>query len=181
MSRNLGSARDRRGAAGAAKDMKNALQAHSVGLIIRQKEPTNLETPLDQVDSYLTPTELFYIRSHFAAPKLERASYQLRIDGAVRNPFSLSYQQLRGMPSETRVATLECAGNSRVFLIPQVSGAQWELGAVGNAEWTGVPLAALLEHARLEDDACEVVLEGADRGTTAEPPIPPGVISYARS
>jgi DMSO/TMAO reductase YedYZ molybdopterin-dependent catalytic subunit len=44
------------------------------------------------------------------------------------------------MPSETRVAILECAGNSRVFLVPQVEGAQWELGAVGNAQWTGVPL-----------------------------------------
>jgi len=43
------------------------------GLIIRQKEPTNLETPFDQVDSYLTPTELFYIRSHFPAPRLELA------------------------------------------------------------------------------------------------------------
>ncbi|MDB5323453.1 MAG: sulfite oxidase-like oxidoreductase [Phycisphaerales bacterium] len=85
------------------------------------------------------------------------------------------------MPSETHVATLECAGNSRVFLIPQVAGAQWELGAVGNAEWTGVPLSALLERAGLADDACEIVLEGADRGTPAEPPVPPGPISYARS
>src|SRR4051812_2548734 len=161
--------------------MKNALQTNSTGLIIRQKEPTNLETPLDQVDSYLTPTELFYIRSHFLAPKLELASYQLRVDGAVKNPISLSYKQLRDMPSETRVATLECAGNSRVFLIPQVAGAQWELGAVGNAEWTGVPLAALLESAGLEDDACEIVLEGADRGMPTEPPVPPGPISYSRS
>jgi len=112
-------------------------------LIIRQKEPVNLETPFDQVvDSYLTTTELFYIRSHFPAPNLDIASYQLRVDGAVRNPFSLSYSGLREMPSETRIATLECAGNSRVFLIPQADGAQWELGAVGNAEWTGVPLAS---------------------------------------
>jgi DMSO/TMAO reductase YedYZ molybdopterin-dependent catalytic subunit len=150
-------------------------------MIIRQKEPTNLETPLDQVDSYLTPTELFYIRSHFSAPKLELASYQLRVDGAVKNPLSLSYNELREMPSESRVATLECAGNGRVFLVPQVAGAQWELGAVGNAEWTGVPLTALLERAGLEEDACEIVLEGADRGTPPEPPVPPGPISYARS
>src|SRR5438477_432419 len=153
--------------------MAETLQSPSLGLIIRQKEPTNLETPFDQVDSYLTPTGLFYIRSHFPVPKLEIASYQLRIDGAVRNPFSLSYQQLRDMPSETRVATLECAGNSRVFLIPQVAGAQWELGAVGNAEWTGVPLGALLQRAGLEADACEIVLEGADRGMPAAPPAAP--------
>jgi DMSO/TMAO reductase YedYZ molybdopterin-dependent catalytic subunit len=161
--------------------MAKAPQSASVGLIIRQKEPTNLETPFDQVGSYLTPTELFYIRSHFPAPRLEIASYQLRIDGAVRKPFSLSYQQLRDMPSETRVATLECAGNSRVFLVPPVAGAQWELGAVGNAEWTGVPLGALLERAGLEEDACEIVLEGADRGTPKEEPVPPGTISSARS
>src|SRR3954471_12151069 len=156
-------------------------QSSPAGLIIRQKEPTNLETPFDQVDSYLTPTELFYIRSHFPAPKLEFASYQLRIDGALRHPFSLSCKQLRDMPSETRVATLECAGNSRVFLIPQVAGAQWELGAVSNAEWTGVPLRALLERAGLAEDACEIVLEGADRGMPKEEPMPPIPISYAWS
>ena len=93
-------------------------QSTSGGLIIRQKEPNNLEMPFDELDSFLTPMELFYIRSHFSTPKLELASYQLHVDGAVRNPFSLSYNELRDMPSETRVATLECAGNSRVFLIP---------------------------------------------------------------
>src|ERR1700704_2107832 len=141
-------------------EIKKARQSSSLGLIIRQKEPTNLETPFDQVDSFLTPMELFYIRSHFPTPKLELASYQLHVDGAVRNPFSLSYNELRDMPSETRVATLECAGNSRVFLIPQAEGAQWELGAVGNAEWTGVPLAALLERAGLREDVTEIVPEG---------------------
>jgi DMSO/TMAO reductase YedYZ molybdopterin-dependent catalytic subunit len=153
----------------------------SAGLIIRQKEPKNLEAPFDRIDSYLTPTELFYIRSHFPTPDLDRAAYQLRIDGAVRRPFALSYEELRSMRSETRVATLECAGNSRVFLVPQVQGAQWELGAVSNAEWTGVPLRALLERAEIADDACEIVLEGADRGTPKEEPLPPHPISYAWS
>src|SRR5258707_7084511 len=85
------------------------------------------------------------------------------------------------MPCETRLAALECAGNGRVFLIPHVEGAQWGLGAVGNAEWTGVPLGALLERAGLEEDACEIVLEGADRGTPTEKPVPPDPISYAGS
>src|ERR1700687_3256160 len=159
----------------------NTAQLSSAGLIIRQKEPRNLESPFDRIDSYLTPTELFYIRSYFPTPSLARASYRLRIDGAVRHPFALSYEELRSMRSETRVATLECAGNSRVFLVPQVQGAQWELGAVSNAEWTGVPLRALLERAELADDACEIVLEGADRGTPKEEPVPPEPISYAWS
>src|SRR6184192_3784041 len=163
------------------RDLDNTAPFSSAGLIIRQKEPKNLEAPFDQIDSYLTPTELFYIRSHFPTPDLDRASYQLRIDGAVRRPFTLGYEDLRNMRAETRVATLECAGNSRVFLVPQARGAQWELGAAGNAEWTGVPLSAVLERAGIEEDACEIVLEGADRGTPAEEPVPPGPISYARS
>jgi DMSO/TMAO reductase YedYZ molybdopterin-dependent catalytic subunit len=156
-----------------------AAQAPSAGLVIRQMEPKNLEAPFDRIGSYLTPTELFYIRSHFPAPTLDRASYQLHVDGAVRRPLSLSYEELRRMPSETRVATLECAGNSRVFLVPQVQGAQWELGAVSNAEWTGVPLRALLEQAGLEEEACEIVFEGADRGIPKDEPRPPRPISYA--
>src|SRR3979490_1544901 len=159
----------------------NTSQFFSPDLIIRQKEPKNLEAPFDRIDSYLPPTELFYIRSHFPTPNLDRAAYQLRIDGAVRRPFALSYEELRSMRSKTRVATLECAGNSRVFLVPQVPGAQWELGAVSNAEWTGVPLGALLERAELQEDACEIVLDGADRGTPKEEPVPPEPISYAWS
>ena len=153
----------------------------STDLIIRQREPTNLEMPFDRVDAFLTPTKLFYVRSHFPAPKFDLASYRLSIDGAVRHPLALSYGELRDMPREMRVATLECAGNSRVFLVPPVEGVQWELGAVGTAEWTGVPLAALLERAGLEEHACEIVLEGADRGTPVEQPVPPGPISYVRS
>src|SRR6202030_72810 len=160
---------------------KEATVSLSGGLVIRQKEPKNLEAPFDRIDAYLTPNELFYLRSHFPTPTFDAASYQLRIDGAVRHPFALSYDELRSMPCETRVATLECAGNSRVFLVPQVQGAQWELGAVSTAEWTGVPLRALLERAGLADDACEIVLEGADRGTPKEEPLPPKPIAYAWS
>jgi DMSO/TMAO reductase YedYZ molybdopterin-dependent catalytic subunit len=151
------------------------------GLIIRQSQPKVLETPLDRVDSFLTPAELFYVRSHSPAPELDPASYRLQIGGAVKNPLSLTYDELRSLPSEKQIALLECAGNSRVFLVPTASGAQWELGAVSNAEWTGVPLRSLLERAGLKEDACEVVLEGPDRGVPNEGAIPPAPVSYARS
>ena len=87
--------------------MATMSQLSSPGMIIRQKEPVNLESPFDQLDTFLTPTDLFYIRSHFAAPKIDVAAYRLRVDGAVENPLSLTCDQLRAMPSETRVATLE--------------------------------------------------------------------------
>ena len=32
-------------------------RSSSSGLVIRQKEPPNLEMPFDQLDSFLTPTE----------------------------------------------------------------------------------------------------------------------------
>ncbi len=155
--------------------------AKNVGMVIRQREPVNFEYPFDQLESFLTPSNLFYIRSHFKAPILETASYELKVDGAVATPLSLRYEDLRRMPSETRVATLECAGNSRIFLVPQVEGTQWQLGAVGNAEWTGVRLRHLLDKAGLSDDATEIVFEGADRGRPKEKPIPPQPVSYARS
>jgi Oxidoreductase molybdopterin binding domain len=143
----------------------------STGMITRQREPKNLETSFDQLDWFLSPTDLFYIRSHFPAPKLDLTFYRLSVNGAVRKPVCLDYEELRGMHSETRVALLECAGNSRVFLVPQVEGAQWELGAVGNAEWAGVSLRSLLDRAGLQEDVCEIVLEGADRGMPKEQPV----------
>jgi DMSO/TMAO reductase YedYZ molybdopterin-dependent catalytic subunit len=153
----------------------------ATGMIIRQKEPVNLESPFDKLDSFVTPSDLFYVRSHFKAPELTTRSYRLLMHGAVENTLNLDYQQLRDLPSETRMATLECAGNGRVFLVPQAEGAQWELGAVGNASWTGVPLRVLLKQAGLSRKAHDVVFQGADHGTPKEQPIPPGPISYARS
>jgi len=75
------------------QDLDKTRQSSPGGLIIRQKQPVNLEVPFDQLDSYLTPTELFYIRSHFPTPSIDVAGYRLRIDGAVRNPLALSYQE----------------------------------------------------------------------------------------
>jgi DMSO/TMAO reductase YedYZ molybdopterin-dependent catalytic subunit len=152
-----------------------------VGLIIRQKDPNNLEMPFDQLDDFITPAELFYIRSHFPTPELDPVAYRLSIEGAVRRELRLCYAEIRAMPSRTCIATLECAGNGRAFLVPPVPGAQWELGAVGNAEWTGVPLSVLLESAGLADDVCDVILEGADRGIPKEEPKLPGPIFYVRS
>src|SRR6266852_4639299 len=150
-------------------------------MIIREKEPANLEMPFANLDGFITPNEQFYVRCHFPIPEIEARDWRLKVEGAVEHPFELAYNEITRMKTRTITATLECAGNSRVFLVPKVKGTQWELGAVGNAEWTGVPLGALLERARLEEDACEIVLEGADQGTPKEEPVPPGPISCARS
>ncbi len=167
----------------AAPELINKESRHSgfAGLIVREKEPLNLESPYHAFDSFLTPNELFYVRNHFSTPQLDSSSYELRIDGAVAHPLTITYEDLRKMRPRTYAVTLECAGNSRVFLAPQKSGVQWELGAVGTAEWTGVPLDDLLSRAQPIDGAVEVVLEGADRGKPANSPKPAGSIRFARS
>ncbi|HEX3817957.1 MAG TPA: sulfite oxidase, partial [Chthoniobacterales bacterium] len=91
------------------------------------------------------------------------------------------FDDLRTLPMQTTAATLECAGNGRVFLVPKVKGTQWELGAVGNAEWTGVSLGDLLRKAIVHPGAVDVVLEGAYSGTISEAPKPAGKVHYARS
>ena len=154
---------------------------HARGLIIREKEPVNLETPFETLDSFETAPELFYVRCHFPVPQLRAGSHSIRVEGDVEKPFSVTYEELRRLPSRTLPATLECAGNGRAFLAPKKHGVQWELGAVSTAEWTGVPLSALLDRAGVREGAVEVVLEGADRGEPNTDPRPPGRISFARS
>jgi hypothetical protein len=86
------------------KYVGNSNPLFAAGLIVRQNEPKNLEAPFHRIDSYLTPTKLLYVRRHFTSPNLDRASYHLQIDGAVGSPCALSYEELRSMRSETRVA-----------------------------------------------------------------------------
>ena len=150
-------------------------------LITRQHAPENLETPPAELRERLTPTASHYVRSHFPVPQPDVESFRLGVGGEVASPLSLSLAELRGLPRETRTATLECAGNGRVYLTPKASGVQWELGAVGTAEWSGVPLRTLLERASVAPGACEVVLVGADRGQMDDPVKSPGAIHYARS
>ncbi|QEH38710.1 TMAO/DMSO reductase [Aquisphaera giovannonii] len=151
------------------------------GLIVRESEPRNLEMPFSELDSSFTPAGRFYVRSHFAVPELDASTWRLKIEGAVREPFEFGLQDLRRMPSRTIMAMLECAGNGRVFLVPKAKGLLWETGAVGNAEWTGVPLGALLERAGVKGGAVDVILEGADRGRIDDEPKSPGEIHFARS
>ncbi len=152
-----------------------------VPLISRGQEPLNLEMPFASLGEFVTPNEKFYVRCHFPVPRIEAAAWKLRIEGAVDRPVELTLDELQAMPRHTAAATMECAGNGRSHLVPQVKGVAWDIGAVGNAEWTGVLLRDVLQRAGIASDAREVVLEGADRGAIKEPPRPPGEINYARS
>lgn len=130
-------------------------------LVVRTESPYNAETPLEAQTGLLTPTGSLYVRNHFSVPTEWPG---LSVDGAVRKPTLLAELDLRRFPARTLVVTMECAGNGRAFLKPPASGVQWQLGAVGTAEWTGVPLRSVLEMAGLQDGVTEVLFEGADHG-----------------
>ena len=127
------------------------------------------ETPLSDLDTWTTPTERFYVRSHFPElPTLALATYRLEITGAVDRPFTIGYDELLTMPSVEIVVTMECAGNSRSYVTPPAEGLSFKHGAVGTAKWKGVPLPALLSRAGLRDTTKEVLFEGADIGDEEE-------------
>lgn len=149
--------------------------------IIQSKEPLNLEYPFAQLDGFKTPTDLFYVRNHYPIPKLDLKSYQLEVIGAVKRPLKLTLDQLHKLKSRTLPVTLECAGNGRSLLNPRVKGVQWGLGGVSTGEWTGVPLAAVLDLAGVQDGALEVILDGADKGDPKKEIQPPYDISFCRS
>ena len=151
------------------------------GRIVRSEEPLNLEMPFEKVDSFITPTESFYVRTHFPIPTIDRDAWWLHVEGEVEKPFAINYEELVRLRSLTVPVTLECAGNNRNFLEPKVKGVQWGLGAVGTAEWLGVPLSALLDKALVRPQAREVILEGADCGILNDPKSPAGELRFARS
>ena len=142
------------------KAMPRPMTRASGGMIVREKEPVNLEMPFGSLDAFITPVERFYVRCHHPIPAIDAEAWRLKIEGDVQNMLELSYAELAKMEMRTITVTMECAGNGRAFLEPQRDGAQWAGGAVGNAEWTGVPLAALLARARVRDSAREVILQG---------------------
>jgi DMSO/TMAO reductase YedYZ molybdopterin-dependent catalytic subunit len=138
-------------------------------LVVHRTHPLNCETPIPAlIGGVVMPNARFYVRNHFETPRLDPVTWQLEVTGLVEHPLRLSLRDLRNMRSETLVATLECAGNGRSAFDPPADGEQWRLGAVSTAEWAGVPLTEVLDHAGITPEAREVKFLGADRGSAGE-------------
>lgn len=140
--------------------------------------PENSETPLDSVHGWVTPNRLFFVRNHFPVPTIDRPAWSLDVGGLVEQPLELTWDDLGKMPQRSVFATVECAGNGRSFLHERQPGVQWGAGAIGHAEWTGVPLKDVLEKAGLKKGVVEVLFEGEDNGTESDHPRP---MHFARS
>jgi DMSO/TMAO reductase YedYZ molybdopterin-dependent catalytic subunit len=105
------------------------------------------------IDGPFTPRDKFFTTQHYGHPDIDPATFRLKVSGLVERPVSLSLDALRQMRSTDLIAGFECSGNRRPLQ-----------GFAGNGRWTGVPLRAVLDQARVKPEAREFVFFGADRG-----------------
>jgi len=143
-------------------------ERHAV-LIVRSAQPFNGETPADLLTySFHTPNSLFYVRNHLPVPLIDPKEYQLEIAIEGGKTVKLSLDDLKEkFPKKTITASLQCTGNRRNEMkqVKDVKGLDWGVGAIGNAEWTGVALRDILNYAGLSNEAEElkhVQFEGLD-------------------
>lgn len=143
-------------------------QADSSGadLIFHQRDPLNAEPPLGALPrDFITPNKNFYIRNHGDIPAIDPKSFQLKVEGLVETPGAFSLDELqKRFPKAECIATMTCAGNRRREhnAFQQVSGVQWDAGAIGNAKWTGIKLSDLLQHCGLKEGAAHIWFDGMD-------------------
>ncbi|MFH8489405.1 sulfite oxidase [Streptomyces longisporoflavus] len=132
---------------------------------------TNAETKFEAFAGtpFLTPASHFFVRNHTATPRLDAKTWSLKIwgdglKGGGAREFTLA--DLERLPSVTRTAFVECAGNGRSFFTTQqgrpASGTAWTMGAIGNARWRGVRLSEVLRRAGVSRHAVDVLPRGLD-------------------
>lgn len=139
-------------------------------LLVLSDYPQTLETPLEYFDRLITPTDAFFVRSHFGPPRLDPRR-PLKIGGLVEKPYELTAAQLERLPQVTLTAVLQCAGNGRAFISPTVPGAQWRHGAMGQATWTGVRVRDLLARAKPKVKTGHLLTAGADLSPKPQVPL----------
>ena len=74
------------GPAGCSPAQNAAQRVGKEKLIVRSLRPPDYETPVALLDSFITPVERFYVRSHMPVPAVDAATWALKIDGEVELP-----------------------------------------------------------------------------------------------
>lgn len=142
-------------------DSSGIISGKASGMLVHNAKLGVMETPLAQLREHdHTPKEILFNRLHFphegdaawfattSAPSDELVkNWSISVDGLVQRPRELTIDDLRQRPQEKRVSVLQCAGNGRSYYAAKqkVAGGQWKNGGMGNVEWEGVPLKALLK------------------------------------
>jgi sulfane dehydrogenase subunit SoxC len=121
-------------------------------------------TPHHLLDGMITPNGVFFTIVHGGVPEIDPSVHQLVIHGLVKRPLVFSLDTLLRYPMTSRIAFIECGGNSAPLFSPQPLQADVQAlhGLVSCAEWTGVKLSALLEETGIDPTAKWFIAEGAD-------------------
>ncbi len=121
-------------------------------------------TPLHRTFGIVTPSSLHFERHHAGVPAIDPATHTLTIHGLVDRPLVFSVDELRQLPSVSRIHFLECSGNSMTEWRggSTESSVQRIHGLTSCSEWTGVPLSLLLRECGVKPEATWILAEGAD-------------------
>ncbi len=138
-------------------------------LMMLADRPPLLETPMRYFLTDHTPNDAYFVRWHYAGlpTHVDLRTFRLNVIGAVKTPLQLSFDDLlHRFEPVTATVFSQCAGNSRSYFRPQVAGAEWTNGAMGNAVYKGVRLRDVLTMAGVLPNAIEASCRGLD-----EPPL----------
>ena len=124
----------------------------------------NALTPLQDLHGVITPNDLHYYVNHEngATPDIDPSQHRLLIHGMVDRPVELTVDEIKLLPSVTRVCFLECNGNSGSMFEKNALTVQDIHGRSSCAEWTGVPLSVLLNEVGIQKGGDWLVAVAAD-------------------
>jgi sulfane dehydrogenase subunit SoxC len=129
----------------------------------------NSKTPLQKLVGGITPSDLHYERSHSGVPDLDPAKHRFLVHGMVQKPLVLTVDDIKAMPSISRVVFIECTGNgweNWKKADPDVT-VQNTHGLVSTNEWTGVPLKFLIDLVGKDSGSSWMLAEGGDAAGVA--------------
>lgn len=129
---------------------------------------TSSTTPLQDLHGIITPSALHFERHHNGVPAIDPAHHRLLIHGLAKRPTVFTLEELMRLPSTSRIAFMECSGNSRDgWGEVRDTTVQVLHGLTSTSEWTGVKLATLLEAAQMQPVATWMLAEGGDAAVLA--------------
>jgi sulfane dehydrogenase subunit SoxC len=124
---------------------------------------TALMTPLQDLDGIITPSGLHFLMDHVnGIPEIDPQKHQLMMHGMVDRPLSFTMDEIKRLPSISRVYFLECNANSRPLRDQNKDSVQMIHGRTSCSEWTGVLLSVLLKECGVQKGASWVIAEGSE-------------------
>ena len=132
----------------------------------------SISTPLQDSMGIITPSALHFAAIHYNVPTIDPRQHRLLIHGLVDRPLIFTLEELKRLPSVSRIHFVECGGNTSPRSVVERRGAGADTihkthGNTGCSEWTGVPLSLLLQEAGVQKGARWLIAEGADAGKHA--------------